>query len=183
MRNISSIGMVLALLCTISTPAFALGSTQTVAVTDGFLDQEKPDWIKAAPIPPELYPTLAETIQAANLIKHEASLLHISSPTYEQAHRLLLQNLLMMQRQLNFNDEALARFQSTSHPARSTVDLRIYRPNPTGIAMPPVIRISPLSSETRLQNAILDRTYSYRPSRRSIIARSEARSLARVNAR
>lgn len=177
MRNFSSIGMILALLSTIPSPALALGSTQTVAITDSFLDQEQPDWIKAAPIPPELYPTLAEAIEAANLIKHEASTLRISSPTYEQAHRLLLQNLLMMKRQLNFNDEALARFQSTSHLPRWTTNPRIYRPNPTGIALDPV------SNQTGLQNAILDRTYSSRPSRRSIISQSEARNLARVNAR
>lgn len=175
--------MALALLCTIPTPAFALGSTQTVAITDGFLDQEKPDWIEAAPIPPELYPTLAETIQAANLIKHEASLLHISSPTYEQAHRLLLQNLLMMQRQLHFSDEALARFQSTSHPARSTVDPRIYKPNPTGIALMPGNVVQPLSNLSRSKNAILNRAYITRRSRRTIVALSDARNLARVNAR
>lgn len=174
MRNISSIAMALALLATITTPALA---------DDGFIDQEKPDWIEAAPIPPELYPTLAETINAANLIQHEARLLHISSPTYEQAHRLLLQNLLMMQRQLHFNDEALARFQSTSHTPRWTTNPRIYRPNPTGVALAPISRISPLSSQTRLQNAVLNRSYTTRPSRRTIIARSEARNLARFNAR
>jgi len=179
MRNYSSIGMMLAILSTIPTSALALGLTQTVAIDDGFIDQEKPDWIEAKEIIPAIIPSLAEAINAANLIQHEASLLHIASPTYEQAHRLLLQNLLMMQRQLHLAPEDLLRFQSTSHPARSTVDQRIYQPNPLGIAMlPPAI----VRTGTNATNALSNR-YAIRPSRRTIIALSELRNILRVAAK
>lgn len=178
MKNYSSIGIVLVLLCTVPTSGFALGFTQTEP-NNGFLDQEKPDWIEAKTIPTELYPTLAEAINAANLIKHETSRLQIASPTYEQAHRLLLQNLLMMQRQLHFNPADLLRFQSTSHPARSTVDPRIYEPNPSGLAMlpPMVVRTGTIKTNS------LKNYYVNKRSRRTIVAMSEARNLARVNAR
>lgn len=151
---------------------------QTVPQNSGFLNQEEPDWIQAAPIPPEIFPTLAEAIRAANLITHEKSLLHITSPTYEQAHRLLLQNLLMMQRQLHFNPETLARFQSTTHPARSTVDPRIYSPNPLGIALPDSIVVT--------GNGNADAPHFYiggKPSRRSIVEESERRNVLRISQR
>lgn len=160
--------------------AFApLAFAQIVSQNDGFLDQEKPDWIEAPVIPPEIYPTLQETIRAANLIIHEQSRLHITSPTYEQAHRLLRQNLLMMQRQLHFNPEALARFQSTSHMARFTVDPRIYSPNPYGIALPNAIVSTGFTNPYRFHTTY----YSYtgeKPSRRSIIYASEMRNILRV---
>lgn len=172
MRNFSSIGMMLALFCTISTPAVALGATQ-IQPNDGFIDQEKPDWMKASPIPAKLNPSLTEAINAANLIKHETSTLQINSPTYEQAHRLLLQHLHAMQRQLHFNEEDLLRFQSRPHRARSTVDPRIYEPNPLGIALlPPRV--------VKTGGTYIDREY-VKPSRRSIIRASERRNALRVS--
>lgn len=168
--------MSIAFLSAIASSAFA----QTVQTNDGFLDQEKPDWIEALPIPAELYPTLAETIRAANLITHEKSLLKISSPTYEQAHRLLLQNLLMMQRQLHLSPADLARFQSTAHPARSTVDPRIYSPNPLGIALPASLPKTLVVTG----NSVGFNTYSGdRPSRRSIVLASEALNTMRLSVR
>ena len=163
--------------------AIAFSSISPAQATSGFLEQEKPDWIEAVPIPPELYPTLEEAIRAANLITHEKSRLHISSPTYEQAHRLLLQNLLMMQRQLHFNDVDLARFQSTSHPARSTVDPRIYLPNPTGGVAPSVSASLP-NTIVVTGNAFTYRTYEGdAPSRRSIIIAAEERNMLRESER
>jgi len=174
MRNFSSIGMVLALLCTVPTSALALGSTQT-RPGNGFLDQEKPDWIEALPIPEELYPTLEEAISAANLITHEASKLRISSPTYDQAHRLLLQNLLMMRRQLYLSPDDLALFQSRTHLARSTVDPRIYLPNPTGGVAPQMSESLP-TSIVETGNTAAYHTYAGdAPSRRSIVLASEER--------
>lgn len=166
--------MVLALLSTIPTSALALGHTQTQP-NDGFIDQEKPDWIEAKEIIPSIIPSLAEAINAANLIEHETSRLHIASPTYEQAHRLLLQNLLMMQRQLHLAPEDLLRFQSTSHAARSTVDPRIYEPNPMGISLMPRALVRTGTTGTLENNT--------RPSRRSIIAASELRNAIRVSLR
>ncbi|MCF7844560.1 MAG: hypothetical protein K9M03_01905 [Kiritimatiellales bacterium] len=176
LHRIFTIGIPITILSSLSASAFAL----TIPQNSGFLDQEKPDWIEAAVIPPEIYPTLVETIRAANLITHEKSRLHITSPTYEQAHRLLLQNLLMMQRQLHFNPEALAKFQSRTHMARSTVDPRIYSPNPLGIDL-----------KTYLPNTIVvtgsaDAYHSYaggKPSRRSIVKTSETRNIMRVSQR
>lgn len=175
MRNrMITIGLSITFLGTIASSAIPL--TQA---TSGFLEQEKPDWIEAAPVPPELYPTLTEAIRAANLITHEKSKLHISSPTYEQAHRLLLQHLLMMERQLHFNDTTLAQFQSTSHPARSTVDPRIYLPNPTG-GVPPTVETSLPTSIVATGNTPAYHMYiGDTPSRRSIIAESEERNRLR----
>lgn len=163
-----------------------LGATAFIAPVhaaepnSGFLEQEQPDWTEAMPIPPKLHPTLIETIRAANLLTHEKSILQISSPTYEQAHRLLLQNLLMMERQLHFSPAALARFQATSHPARSTVDPRIYEPNPLGIAM------KPLLPNTITVTGTTGGYHSYtgdRPSRRSIVRASERRNALRTSQR
>lgn len=175
MKKSPVIGTIFALLFVVVAPTSATATTLRQKTT-GFISQEKPDWIEAAPIPKELYPTLAEAIEAANLITHEKSTLKIVSPTYEQAHRVLLQNLLMMQRQLHFNPEDLAKFQSRSHPTKFTVDARLYEDSPFG---------NPASSEpaviiTATTNAGPGRFYAERISRRTLIAQSAQRNLERV---
>ena len=173
----SSMGMALATLLAIPASAFA---TSTVQRSDGILQQEQPDWIEALPVLEALYPTLLEEIRAANLLIHEMDTIHIGSPTYEQAHRLLLQNLLMMERQLSFNPIDLARFQASSHPARSTADQSIY---PRGNADGSAVERTAFFPNFLVRTGNTSLIYSYTghaPSRRSIIAEYEEQNRLRL---
>lgn len=175
MKNISSIGLALAILCAIPSSALA---------TAGFLDQEKPDWIEAPPVFAPPFPTLKQEIRAADLLIHQMDTIEMNSPTYQQAHRLLLQHLLMMQRQLHFSPAALAQFQSTSHPSRFTLDPTIYtRDNANGTVVNSRYPRLP-NTLVVTGNPVLSRTYvGFAPSRRATIAASEERNRLRTSAR
>lgn len=179
MRNTFNIGMALVALVVIPASALAVN----IEPDNGFLDQEKPDWIEAQPVPVSDFPTIIQEVRAANLLVHEeVDKLHISSPTYERAHRLLLQHLLMMERQLHFNPVALAKFNASEHPSRFTIDARNYMPgNPSGAAVaadvPPTIVVTGSNSS----DAIVHRRYTgSTPSRRSIILAAEAAGIRRA---
>jgi len=179
MKNISSIGMTLAALCAI--PASAFAGTSPAQRSDGILQQEQPDWIEALPILEKLRPTLTEAIRATNLLIHEDSTLAISSPTYKDAHRLLLQHLMMMERQLSFNPVDLARFQATTHPERFTIDSSVYpRGNVDGSAVDVSVAFFP-NALVRTGNTTLYRSYAGdKPSRRTIVSNADEQNRLRV---
>ncbi|MDO8468491.1 MAG: hypothetical protein Q7S29_01915 [Candidatus Peribacter sp.] len=126
-NRIFTIGLPITLLFlgTITSSALA----QSVQPEDGFLEQDPAKFMDAASIPTPLYPTLVQEVRAANLQLHLIDTLEIGSPEYKNAHRLLLSNLRMLERQLYFNPVDLARFNSTTHPARSTIDQTLYSPD------------------------------------------------------
>jgi len=103
-------------------PSALAESVPTVQPNDGFLEQAPATWMDASPIPSPLYPTLTQIIRAADLMVHEEDTLKLGSPEYQNAHRLLLSQLKMMQRQLHFNPVDLAQFNGSTHPARFITD-------------------------------------------------------------
>jgi len=130
MRNrIFTIGMSVAFLGAMASPALAATSPPMTQPNFGFLEQILPAWKDAPPVPEALYPTLMQEARATNFLIHQVDRLELGSPTYEQAHRLLLQNLNMMQRQLNFSPSDLAQFNASTHPARYITDQTIYSPD------------------------------------------------------
>jgi len=182
MRNISTIGMMFAALAVIPASALAV----SIEPDNGFLDQEKPDWIEALPVPISNFPTIIQEIRAANLLVHEeVDKLQISSPTYEHAHRLLLQHLLMMERQLHFNSVDLAKFNASTHPSRFTVDARNYqRGNPSGAAVVAFVPPTIVVSGTNYSDEIVFRRYTgTAPSRRAIVLAAEAVGTLRAASR
>ncbi|ALM09688.1 MAG TPA: hypothetical protein DEB30_00640 [Candidatus Peribacter riflensis] len=129
-NRIFTIGLPITLLFLGTMTSSALAQTNTaVQPEDGFLEQPKAIFMDAPAIPSPLYPTLMQEVRAANLQMHLIDTLEIGSPEYKNAHRLLVSNLRMLERQLFFNPVDLARFNSSTHPARSTMDQTIYSPD------------------------------------------------------
>lgn len=154
-------------------------SNQSVQPEDGFLEQEPAKFMDAPAIPPSLYPTLVQEVRAANLQMHLIDTLEIGSPEYKDAHRLLLSNLRMLERQLYFNPVDLARFNSTTHPARSTVDQTIYFPDFPIVVPKVVIDVSAATfqnNDVAFSSSGFTHTYvGNAPSRRSLVVAVEAR--------
>jgi len=120
---------------TIGFPFLFLGAMTTTALAetapsvqpnDGFLEQPKAIFMDAPAVQESSFPTLLQQVRAVNLLIHQEDTLPIGSPEYKNAHRLLVSNLRMLERQLYFNPVDLAQFNATSHPARSTIDQTIY---------------------------------------------------------
>jgi len=151
-------------------PSALAESVPTVQPNDGFLEQAPATWMDASPIPSPLYPTLTQIIRAADLMVHEEDTLKLGSPEYQNAHRLLLSQLKMMQRQLHFNPVDLAQFNGSTHPARFITD---QTPQSSDVAInEPATYVDTTSKATGYH------TYTGNvPTRRSIIVASEDRTL------
>ncbi|OIO53246.1 hypothetical protein AUJ46_05210 [Candidatus Peregrinibacteria bacterium CG1_02_54_53] len=167
---------------TMATSAMAQ-SDQSVQPNNGFLDQPPPTFMDAPPVLESLFPTLKQEVNAMNLQIHLLDELEIGSPTYAQAHRLLLSNLNMMRRQLFFNPVALARFRSSTHPARSTTDQTIYSPDfPTNVPSPSYGGATVPFKTTVFSSSGYSRSYvGSAPTRRSIIIAAELRNALNVH--
>lgn len=157
-------------------------TNQSVQPADGFLEQPKAIFMDAPPVPASLYPTLLQQVRAANLLIHEEDTLPIGSPEYKNAHRLLVSNLRMLERQLYFNPADLARFNATTHPARSTIDQTIYAPDfPTNIPSPSFGGGTVPFDTTVFSSSGITHTYvGNAPSRRSIVVAVEERNALNV---
>ena len=143
--------------------------------------QQPPALFKDAPaIPTPLFPTLVQEVRAANLQMHLIDTLEIGSPEYKDAHRLLLSNLRMLERQLYFNPADLARFNGETHPARSTIDQTIYSPDFPTYVPKAVVDVSSATfqnNDVAFSSSGITRTYlGNAPSRRSIIVGVETRN-------
>lgn len=174
MRNhIITIGLsaIFIFLGTMASSAMAQ-DVQTVEPDNGFLDQPKAVFMDALPVPVSLYPTFVQEVRAEDLQTHLTDTLEIGSPTYKNAHRLLVSNLRMLERQLSFNPVALARFNATTHPARSTIDQTIYTSD-----FPPY---APSMTLNASETAFVPTVVYDMPTRRSIIAAAEERNRLHV---
>jgi hypothetical protein len=156
-------------------PSAIASTVNAVEPNNGFLEQPAPIFMNAAPIPASLYPTLTQEIRAANLLVHQTDTLPIGSPEYKNAHRLLISNLRMLQRQLSFSPADLAKFNSETHPPRSTADQSNYSPDGTTGTSKTAADTSAATffpNDTVFSaNVLFDHTYTGNaPSRRSVVA-------------
>ncbi|MDD5751010.1 MAG: hypothetical protein PHS73_00640 [Candidatus Peribacteraceae bacterium] len=161
-------GLSFLFLGTMATSALA-ETAPAVQPNDGFLEQPKAIFMDAPEVPASLYPTLLQQVRAVNLLIHQEDELPIGSPAYKNAHRLLVSNLRMLERQLYFNPVDLARFNATTHPARSTIDQTIYSRDDAPGVFDPAIGIA--SSRTGYHTYTGDI-----PTRRSIVIAYENRT-------
>jgi len=188
-NRIFTIGLPITLLFLGTLTSSALAQTNTaVQPENGILEQDPAKFMDAATIPTPLYPTLVQEVRAANLQVHLIDTLEIGSPEYKNAHRLLLSNLRMLERQLYFNPVDLARFNSTTHPARSNVDQTIYSPDFPTDAVSTSSATVDTSAATFIDAAAVafasdgySRSYvGSAPTRRSIIVAVEERNALRL---
>lgn len=179
-NRIFTIGLPVTLLFLGSMASPALAQTNpAVQPEDGFLEQPKAIFMDAPAVPTPLYPTLLQEIRAANLQIHLEDTLEIGSPEYKNAHRLLVSNLRMLERQLFFNPVDLAKFNSETHPARSTVDQTIYSPDfpKTTVNTSAATFIDAAAAAVAFSSNGYSRSYvGSAPTRRSIIVAVEERN-------
>lgn len=179
MRNLFIItGLSVLFLGTMATSALA-ETAPAVQPDNGFLEQPKAIFMEAPVMPTPLYPSLLQQVRAENLLIHEEDTLEIGSPAYKNAHRLLVSNLRMLERQMYFNPVELAQFNATTHPARSTKDQTIYSRDDapavtTSFDTTNAYDVAMLTSDNRTGY----HTYTGNiPTRRSIIVAYEDRTL------
>ncbi len=180
MNKFHSISVVLAMSCAILPTAFALGYQPD----NGFLIQADPVFMNLPPVPEAKNPTLTQEIRADNLQIHQEDTLEIGAPTYSEAHRLLIQNLRMMERQTHFGPVDLAKFNGTTHPSRFTVDQTSYVRDDGSLKASERVVVTPDTAAFFTEvvtDSVLGHTYAgAAPSRRTIVAAAEESNRLRL---